>query len=153
VQWLLLDFQTDFAANQMRRFVLKTSADAAAVPAAEVKVTDGGDAIMIDTGAAGASRAANRAPTWPTATPSGMCDLRGELKKGAQALGWSELWNRVARFQPIMPERPYHLLGKVVSKWPYVQAGLKDESFLDKPEPEPAPKKNRLRRLSAPDPR
>ena len=64
-----------------------------------------------------------------------MCDLRGDLKNGAQALGWSELWKKVQRFQPIMPERPYHLIGKVLNKWPYVQAGLKDESFLDEAKP------------------
>ncbi|HYF49970.1 MAG TPA: hypothetical protein VEJ63_11220 [Planctomycetota bacterium] len=62
-----------------------------------------------------------------------MCDLRGDLKNGAQSLGWSELWKRVQKFQPIMPERPYHLLGKVLNKWPYVLAGLKDESCLDEP--------------------
>lgn len=51
VQWLLLDFQADFQANQKRTFTLKQGNAPSKKPQAKLAVTDAADRITINTGA------------------------------------------------------------------------------------------------------
>jgi hypothetical protein len=58
-------------------------------------------------------------------------DRRSTLRDGPESLPFSELWRRVSAFQPVTPEKLYHIHGLMLGKWPFTLVALADERFLD----------------------